>query len=59
MSNSADILNGKILIVDDQQANIQMLEQLLRGAGYSGAGKNVHRISGRTVFSAIDGSRHG
>ena len=36
MSNSADILNGKILIVDDQQANIQMLEQLLRGAGYSG-----------------------
>jgi two-component system cell cycle response regulator len=33
--SSADILNGKILIVDDQQANIQLLEQMLRGAGYS------------------------
>ena len=35
MISSADILQGKILIVDDQQANIQLLEQMLRGAGYA------------------------
>lgn len=32
---AADILNARILIVDDQQANVQLLEQLLRDAGYS------------------------
>ncbi len=36
MISSADILNGKILIVDDQEANILLLEQMLRGAGYAG-----------------------
>ena len=35
MITSADVLAGKILIVDDQQANIQLLEQMLRGAGYA------------------------
>ena len=30
-----DVLQGKILIVDDQQVNITLLEQMLRGAGYS------------------------
>ncbi len=34
MISSADILHGKILIVDDQQANVALLEQMLRGAGY-------------------------
>ena len=34
MINAADIFRGKILVVDDQEANIQMLEQMLRGAGY-------------------------
>ena len=34
MINSTDILHGKILIVDDQKANILLLEQMLRGAGY-------------------------
>ncbi|MDP1918654.1 MAG: response regulator [Myxococcales bacterium] len=29
-----DILNGKILIVDDEEANVALLEQLLKGAGY-------------------------
>jgi len=33
--SSADILHGKILIVDDQQADIQLLELVLRGAGYT------------------------
>jgi PAS domain S-box-containing protein len=30
-----DILNGAILIVDDQQANVSLLEQMLQGAGYT------------------------
>lgn len=35
MISSADILNGKILIVDDQRADIQLLELVLRDAGYT------------------------
>jgi CheY-like chemotaxis protein len=34
MISSTDILNGKILIVDDQQINILLLERMLRAAGY-------------------------
>jgi len=34
MIKPADILHGKILIVDDQAANVALLEQMLRGAGY-------------------------
>jgi len=30
----AEILNARILIVDDQQANVQLLEQMLGDAGY-------------------------
>jgi PAS domain S-box-containing protein len=30
------ILAAKILIVDDQESNVQLLEQLLHGAGYTG-----------------------
>jgi CheY-like chemotaxis protein len=30
-----DILRAKILIVDDQEANVSLLEQMLRGAGYN------------------------
>jgi adenylate cyclase len=32
--NSAEIFRGKILIVDDQQANVLLLERMLRGAGH-------------------------
>jgi adenylate cyclase len=35
MISPTDILHGKILIVDDQQANVLLLEQMLRGAGYA------------------------
>ena len=35
MISAADILDGKILIVDDQRADIQLLELVLRGAGYA------------------------
>lgn len=34
MVTSADILDASILIVDDQQANVQLLEQMLHKAGY-------------------------
>jgi len=32
--NSADILNARILIVDDQEANVLLLDRMLCGAGY-------------------------
>lgn len=35
MIREAEILNASILIVDDQEANISLLEQLLREAGYT------------------------
>jgi adenylate cyclase len=35
MISPTDILRGKILVVDDQEANVLLLEQMLRGAGYS------------------------
>jgi adenylate cyclase len=35
MISPADILQGKILVVDDQEANVLLLEQMLRGAGYA------------------------
>lgn len=34
MISPADILHGKVLIVDDQETNVLLLERLLRGAGY-------------------------
>jgi adenylate cyclase len=34
MITSSDILKASILIVDDQEANVSLLEQMLRGAGY-------------------------
>ena len=35
MIGSSDILNSRILIVDDLEANIRLLERMLRGAGYA------------------------
>jgi putative two-component system response regulator len=34
MTSASDILRGKILIVDDQPANVLLLEGILSGAGY-------------------------
>ncbi len=34
MINPSDILQAKILIVDDKQVNVRLLEGMLRGAGY-------------------------
>jgi diguanylate cyclase (GGDEF)-like protein len=33
--SAVDILDAGILIVDDQEANVQLLEQMLKGAGYT------------------------
>src|SRR6202165_2696953 len=35
MVSAPDILNASILIVDDQEANVSLLEQMLREAGYA------------------------
>ena len=34
MISPSDILQGKVLIVDDREANVRLLEGMLRGAGY-------------------------
>jgi adenylate cyclase len=34
MISTSDILHGKVLIVDDVEANVKLLERMLRGAGY-------------------------
>ena len=35
MLDPSDVLDGRVLIVDDQQANVRLLERMLRGAGYA------------------------
>ena len=35
MVSATDILNARILIVDDQEPNVNLLEQMLREAGYT------------------------
>ena len=35
MVSSADILSAKILVVDDKDANVRLLEGMLRVAGYT------------------------
>ena len=35
MVDPSDVLRAKVLIVDDQQANVRLLEGMLRGAGYT------------------------
>jgi CheY-like chemotaxis protein len=34
MVDLSDVLTGKVLIVDDEQASVRLLERMLRGAGY-------------------------
>jgi serine phosphatase RsbU (regulator of sigma subunit) len=35
MISSSDILNARVLIVDDQETNVLLLERILRGAGHT------------------------
>src|ERR1700704_5893014 len=46
MNSSSDILKASILIVDDQEANVSLLEQMLRGAGYVSvtSTRNPHEV---------------
>jgi signal transduction histidine kinase len=46
MITSADILKASILIVDDQEANVSLLEQMLSGAGYVSvtSTRNPHEV---------------
>ena len=42
MVSAADILNAKILVVDDQEANVLLLERTLRGAGYASVASTMN-----------------
>jgi PAS domain S-box-containing protein len=46
MDRALDILGARILIVDDQDANVQLLEELLAGAGYTcvAATRDPHEV---------------
>jgi len=42
MVSQADILNAKILVVDDKQANVLLIEGMLRVAGYTDFHSTIH-----------------
>jgi uncharacterized membrane protein len=44
MISSYDILRGKILIVDDQEANVILIERMLRSAGYTSVSSTMYPI---------------
>ncbi|MEI6708878.1 MAG: HD domain-containing phosphohydrolase [Methylococcales bacterium] len=44
MINSFDTLQGKILIVDDQQVNVTLLERILHNAGYVGISSTTQSL---------------
>lgn len=43
MISPADILNAKILVVDDKDANVRLIEGMLRIAGYSSVSSTTAR----------------
>jgi CheY-like chemotaxis protein len=47
MNIPSDILKAKILIVDDQEANVALLEHILAGAGYTSVSSTM---DARAVF---------
>ena len=58
MVSSADILNARILVVDDKAANVRLLEGMLRVAGYTcvAATTNPHEVCelhGRNRYDLI------
>ena len=44
MINAADILNAKVLIVDDLEANVQLLERMLASAGYTSVDSTMNPV---------------
>ena len=51
MISSADILNARILVVDDREANVRLLEGMLSGAGYACIGHPQHERPPHFPFS--------
>ncbi|MDP1635683.1 MAG: response regulator [Gallionellaceae bacterium] len=54
MISSTDILHGKILIVDDLEANVLLLERMLRGAGYD----SIESTTDPTKVCALHREKH-
>ena len=56
MISSADIHRASILIVDDQAANVDLLEQMLRAAGYHAvtSTRNPHEVCGLHRLNRYD-----
>ena len=50
----SQILEASILIVDDQEANVSLLEQMLREAGYAGVASTMdpHEVWGWQALGA-------
>ena len=44
MTNSSDIFNGKILIVDDLEANVLLLARMLASAGYTSVASTMNPL---------------
>jgi CheY-like chemotaxis protein len=56
MYQEFDILNARILIVDDQRVNVQLLEQFLSEAGYTNVAStmNPHEVCGLHLAKCYD-----
>ncbi len=54
MINSSDILKARILIVDDKEANVRLLEGMLRVAGYT----SVHSTTDPTRSASFTAQNH-
>lgn len=50
MINKPDTLNAKILIVDDQEANVRLLEQMLSDAGYTNIASTMNPREVRDLY---------
>lgn len=44
MISSSDIFHGKVLIVDDKEANVLLLDRILRGAGYTSIASTMNPL---------------
>ncbi len=55
MATPTDILNARILIVDDSPVNVQLLERILHGAGYTAV---TSTTDPRAVFDLYREQRH-
>ena len=54
MPSQAQILGAGILLVDDRESNIQLLEQMLRGAGYTA----IHATRDPCAVRDLHAARH-